>query len=206
MPGGSVRIADNAEILLKGGMVFKGYWHNDAATADAFDGEWFRTGDLGSLDDEGFLRITGRMKELIVTAGGKNVQPAGLEDLIRANPLVSQCMVIGDAKPFIACLVTLDLEEVPNWAARRGVEITGDPVASVKDHPELKAAIQPSIDEANGTVSRAESIREWRILDRDFSIDSGELTPSLKVKRAIVLERWDDVVNDIYGESRMAAR
>jgi len=206
MPGGSVRIAENGEILLKGGMIFKGYWHNDAATADAFDGEWFRTGDLGSLDDDGFLRITGRMKELIVTAGGKNVQPAGLEDVIRANPLVSQCMVIGDAKPFIACLVTLDVEEVPNWAARHGVDVTDDPVAAVKDNPQLKAAIQPTIDEANGTVSRAESIREWRILERDFSIDGGELTPSLKVKRAIVLERWGDVVNDIYGESRMAAR
>jgi long-chain acyl-CoA synthetase len=206
MPGGSVRIADNGEVLLKGGMIFKGYWHNDGATAAAFDDEWFRSGDLGSLDDHGFLRITGRMKELIVTAGGKNVQPAGLEDIIRANPLVSQCMVIGDAKPFIACLVTLDVDEVPNWAGRNGVVLGPDPIISVVGNGVLTAAIQATIDQANATVSRAESIREWRILDRDFSIESGEMTPSLKVKRTVVLDRWAQVVNEIYGESRMAAR
>ncbi len=206
LPGGSVRIAESGEILVKGGMVFGGYLHNDAATAEALDDGWLRTGDLGTLDDDGFLRITGRMKELIVTAGGKNVQPAGLEDIIRANPHVSQCMVIGDAKPFIACLVTLDAEELPSWAASNGVTLGADPVASVKDNTALRAAIQVSIDQANATVSRAESIREWRILDRDFSIEGGEMTPSLKVKRSVVLDRWVDVVNDIYGESPMAAR
>jgi long-chain acyl-CoA synthetase len=205
MPGGSVRIADSGEILLKGGMIFRGYWHNDTATTEAFDGPWFRSGDLGSLDDHGFLRITGRMKELIVTAGGKNVQPAGLEDIIRANPLVSQCMVIGDAKPFIACLVTLDADELPNWAGRNGVALGADPIASVIDNAQLTATIQTTIDKANATVSRAESIREWRILERDFSIESGEMTPSLKVKRAVVLDRWSQVVNEIYGESRMTA-
>jgi long-chain acyl-CoA synthetase len=199
MPGGSVQISPGGEVLVRGGMVFKGYWNNEAATRDAFEGDWLHTGDLGSLDDDGFLTITGRIKELIVTAGGKNVQPAGLEDVIRASPLVSQCMVIGDAKPFIACLVTLDVDELPNWARVHDVTLGADPVASVKDLPALRADLQAAIDQANATVSRAESIRVFRILDRDFSIDGGEMTPSLKVKRSVVLDRWADVVSDIYS-------
>jgi long-chain acyl-CoA synthetase len=207
LPGTTIRITDEGEIVAKGGQVFKGYHNNPDATAESFDADgWFRTGDLGALDDDGFLRITGRMKELIITAGGKNVQPAGLEDTIRANPLVSQCMVIGDAKPFIACLVTLDVDELRPWCKQHGIEVGDDLIASVKDDARLRASIQSSIDEANATVSRAESIREWRILDTDFTVESGEMTPSLKVKRKVVLERYGDVISDIYGETdRMAA-
>jgi long-chain acyl-CoA synthetase len=203
MPGGSVRIAEGGEVLLKGGMVFRGYWGNDDATAAAFDDGWFCTGDVGRLDDDGFLHITGRIKELLVTAGGKNVQPAGLEDVIRSNSLVSQCMVIGDAKPFIACLITLDQEELPNWAGREGITLTPgtNAVVALRDNPHLRASLQKSIDEANATVSKAESIREFRVLDDDFSIETGEMTPSLKVKRRVVLEKYAKVVDEIYASS-----
>jgi long-chain acyl-CoA synthetase len=202
-PGASVHIADDGEVLLKGGMVFRGYWKNEEATAAAFteDG-WFKSGDLGSLDEDGFLSITGRKKELIITAGGKNVQPAVLEDTIRASAVISQCMVIGDAKPFVAALVTLDPEELPNWAARHGKTLSpdDDPVLALRDDPDLRAAVQEAVDRANQHVSKAEAIREFRILDSDFSIEQGELTPTLKVKRTVVLERYADAVKSIYGD------
>ena len=166
LPGVTLRIAEDDEVLIKGGVVFKGYWRNDEATAAASIDGWLATGDLGSLDEEGFLRITGRKKDLIITAGGKNVQPAELEDAVQASPLVSQCVVVGDGRPFIGALVTLDPEELAGWAQRQGrpwlpaeqliEQLAGDPT--------LRAAIQPSIDDANKLVSRAESIREFRVL------------------------------------------
>ena len=168
LPGVTLRIAEDDEVLIKGGVVFKGYWRNDEATAAASNDGWLATGDLGSLDEEGFLRITGRKKDLIITAGGKNVQPAELEDAVQASPLVSQCVVVGDGRPFIGALVTLDPEELAGWAQRQGrpwlpaeqliEQLAGDPT--------LRAAIQPSIDDANKLVSRAESIREFRVLPR----------------------------------------
>ncbi|HEX9260764.1 MAG TPA: long-chain fatty acid--CoA ligase [Acidimicrobiales bacterium] len=203
VPGASVAIGDDGEVLLKGGMVFRGYWRNDEATASVFNEEgWFKTGDLGSLDDEGFLFITGRKKELIITAGGKNVQPAMLEDRIRANPLVSQCLVLGDGKPFIAALVTLDGEELIGWGARHGRTFLGPEhaVMELKDSSEVIAEVQKAINDANTFVSKAEAIREFRILDGDLTIENGSLTPTLKVKRNLVLAKYEDLVKDIYGE------
>jgi long-chain acyl-CoA synthetase len=199
LPGMSVRIADDGEVLLKGANVFTGYWHNDEATAEALTGDgWFHTGDLGALDEQGFLTITGRKKEIIVTAGGKNVAPAVLEDRIRAHPLVSQCMVIGDKQPFIACLVTIDAEVLPGWLAGKG-RPADTALASLLDDAELAAAVQVAIDDANRAVSRAEAIRSFRILPHDFTIEGGELTPTLKVKRNVVAQHYAQVIAEIYS-------
>jgi len=195
LPGSSVRIAEDGEVLLKGGQIFRGYWQNDAATAEVLlDDGWFASGDIGELDDEGFLRITGRKKDLIVTAGGKNVAPAVLEDLVRADRLISQCVVVGDAKPFIACLVTLDDEELPAFAEQHGLA-TGD---DLTEAPAVKEAVQGAIDHANAAVSHAEAIRAFRILPHDFSVEGGELTPSMKVRRPKVMEQYADVIAGIY--------
>ena len=197
IPGVTVRIADDGEVLIKGEHIFQGYWNNEAATAESIQDGWFHSGDIGELDDDGFLRITGRKKELIVTAGGKNVAPAVLEDRIRAHALVSQCMVVGDDKPFIGALVTIDPEAFPRWAEDN--EKAGE-VADLTADDDLKAVVQEAIDDANATVSKAESIREFRILPEDFSIEGGEMTPTLKVKRAVVAERYASTIRDIYGE------
>ncbi len=185
LPGVTVRIADDGEILCRGDIVFPGYWHNPDATAEAIDADgWFHSGDLGALDSDGFLTITGRKKEIIVTAGGKNVAPAVLEDRIRAHALVSQCMVIGDREPFIAALITIDEEAL----------------AALPQPPEdLRAEIQSAVDEANKAVSKAEAIKVFRILPRDFTEATGELTPSLKVKRAVVMKEYAGEIDAIYG-------
>ncbi len=197
-PGFTIRIADDGEVLAKGPGIFQGYWANPDATDEVIDDEgWFHTGDIGELDDEGFLRITGRKKELIVTAGGKNVAPLVLEDAIRAHPLVSQAMVVGDAKPFIAALVTIDPEFFEAWAQQHGKEGT---IADLVDDPDLKAEIQKAIDAANALVSKAEAVKAFRILPVDFTIEGGELTPTLKVKRRIVSERFADAIASIYGD------
>jgi long-chain acyl-CoA synthetase len=164
----------------------------------AIDGDgWFHSGDIGVLDHEGFLSITGRKKEIIVTAGGKNVAPAVLEDRIRAYPLISQVVVVGDAKPFIAALITIDEDALPEWASANGKSSTD--LSVLLDDPDLAAAIQDAIDEGNVAVSRAESIRAYRILPHDLSVERGELTPTLKVRRTLVTERYKGVVADIYG-------
>jgi long-chain acyl-CoA synthetase len=193
LPGVTVRIADDGEILMKGPNVFAGYLHNDAATAETFRDGWLLTGDVGELDDEGYLRVTGRKKELIVTAGGKNVAPAVLEDRLRAHPLISQCMVVGEGKPYIACLVTLDEEALDAWQARRP-RLANASTADLIGDAELIAEIQGAVDEANKAVSRAESIRRFRILPVDFTEQNGHLTPSLKVRRGVVLK---DLASDI---------
>ncbi len=205
VPGASVKIADDGEILLAGGMVFDGYWRNDEATAESLrDDGWFATGDIGEIDDEGYLRITGRKKELIVTAAGKNVAPALLEDAIRAHPLVSQALVMGDQRPFIAALVTLDVEELTKWAEAHGAHVSsaGELTRELLDDERqaLRNEVQTAIDRANAQVSRAESVREFRILRHDFTVESGELTPTLKLRREIVLERQTEVVASIYGD------
>ncbi len=197
LPGVSVRVADDGEILIQGANVFRGYHGNDAATAEAVRGDWFHTGDLGDVDSEGFLRITGRKKEILVTAGGKNVAPAVLEDRLRAHPLVSQCIVVGDGKPFIAALVTLDEEMYPAWSANHGLE--GVPFASARTDERVLAEIQTAVDDANTAVSKAESIRKFAILDLDFTEDSGHLTPSLKLKRNVVMRDFGDEVDSLYG-------
>jgi long-chain acyl-CoA synthetase len=195
--GVTIRIADDGEILARGEVIFTGYWNNPAATAEAIDADgWFHTGDLGDLDDQGFLRITGRKKEIIVTAGGKNVAPAVLEDRVRAHPLVSQCMVVGDRRPFIAALITIDPEALPGWLAGRSQPDT--PVTRLRDDAALRAEIQAAIDDANRAVSQAEAIKVFRILPRDFTEATGELTPSLKVRRAVVMKEYADEIDTIY--------
>jgi long-chain acyl-CoA synthetase len=200
LPGARVRIAEDGEILLKGPNVFPGYWHNEAATAEALAGGWFASGDLGALDDEGFLTVTGRKKELIVTAGGTNVAPAVLEDRLRAHPLISQCMVVGDGRQFVACLVTLDPEALQHWARQHGRPADAGP-EQLRDDPELIAEIQSAVDEANKAVSRAESIRKFRILGSDFTEANGQLTPSLKVRRSVVAKDYAAEIEALYGNS-----
>jgi long-chain acyl-CoA synthetase len=200
LPGVAIRIADDGEVLVKGNNVFTRYRNNETATAEAFVDGWFRTGDIGELDDDGFLRITGRKKELLVTAGGKNVAPAVLEDRLRASPLVSQCIVVGDQKPFIAALVTLDAEMLPAWTRNHGLgELT---VEQARTHEVVLAEVQKAVDEANKAVSRAESIRRFTILPGDFTEDNGYLTPSLKLKRNIVMKDYTDQVEALYSGPR----
>ena len=198
IPGSGVRIADDGEILLTGPHVFPGYWHNPEATAEAFDADgWFRTGDIGELDERGFLRITGRKKEIIVTAAGKNVAPAVLEDRLRAHPLVSACMVVGDNRPYIAALVTLDREALPGWLAAHG-RPADTPLAQLADDPVVVGAVQEAVDDANQAVSKAEAIKRFVILPVDFTEEGGQLTPTLKLKRGAVLDDFSAAVDSLY--------
>ncbi|MDM8085459.1 AMP-binding protein [Cellulomonas cellasea] len=196
LPGTAVRIAPDGEVEVKGPHVFLGYHHNEAATAEAFNDGWFRTGDLGALDDDGFLQITGRKKEIIVTAAGKNVAPAVLEDRLRSHPLISQVVVVGDARPFIGALVTIDPEGLPGWLLAHGrAEMT---VAEASVDPEVLASIQKGVERANRAVSRAESIRKYRILDTDLTIANGYLTPKLSVRRAQVVKDFAGEIDALY--------
>ena len=199
LPGVSVRIAEDGEVLTSGPNVFIGYWRNDRATAEALtpDG-WLCTGDVGELDDEGFLRLTGRKKEMIVTAGGKNVAPAVLEDQIRAHPLVSQCLVVGDGRPYVACLITLDPESLDGWKARHS-RPAGTTIADLTGDPDLIAEIQTAVDQANKAVSRAESIKRFRLLACDFTEQDGYLTPSLKVRRNVVTKDFAVDIEALYS-------
>jgi long-chain acyl-CoA synthetase len=194
-PGVTVRIAEDGEILMRGEHIYRGYWHNQAATDEAMGDGWFHSGDIGEIDDAGFVRITGRKKELIVTAGGKNVAPAVLEDRLRAHRLVSQCMVVGDQKPYIACLVTIDAEAVAPWATAKGKPTD---VASLVHDPDLLAEIQTGVDEANKAVSKAEAIRRFAILPVDWTEEGGQLTPSLKLKRSVVMQEFAKDVEALY--------
>ena len=196
LPGISVRLDEDGEILIKGIGLFRGYHNNPAATAEALDDGWLRSGDLGSLDDDGFLRITGRKKELIVTAGGKNVAPAVLEDRLRGHPLVSQVLVVGDGRPCIGALITLDAEMLPLWLAGHGLEDM-DPVEAASD-PRVRAALERAVARANEAVSRAESIRTFTVLPGDFTVANGLLTPSLKVRRAQAQERFAEEIDALY--------
>jgi long-chain acyl-CoA synthetase len=199
IPSVTVRIADDGEILAAGPNVFAGYWHNEAATKEMVDPDgWLHTGDLGELDEDGYLRVTGRKKDIIVTAGGKNVAPAVLEDRLRAHPLVSQCMVVGDGRPYVACLVTLDEEAIGPWQARHP-NLAGASLAELAEAPELIAEIQSAVDEANKAVSRAESIRRFRVLPVDFTEQNGYLTPSLKVRRGVVAKDFAADIDKLYA-------
>ncbi|MET1000100.1 MAG: AMP-binding protein, partial [Marmoricola sp.] len=196
LQGTSVRVADDGELLFRGGQVFAGYWHNDEATAQAKDAKgWFHTGDVGEIDDEGFVRITGRKKEILVTAGGKNVAPAVIEDRLRAHALVDQCIVVGDGRPFIAALVTLDPETIPAWAEREGK--TTD-LSRLVDDPDLRAEIEAAVEDANTAVSKAESIRKFAIVPASWTEEGGQLTPSLKLKRNVVMREHRDDVDALY--------
>ncbi len=197
LPGTSIRIADDGEILIQGVGVFACYHDNDAATRECIVDGWFHTGDLGSLDEDGYLKITGRKKEILVTAGGKNVAPAVLEDRLRAHPLVSQCIVVGDLKPFIAALVTIDEEMWPSWASNHGLE--GVSFEQAGSNPKVLEAIQHAVDRANEAVSKAESIRRFAVLPGDFTEANGYLTPSLKLKRNVVMKDFAEDVEALYG-------
>ncbi|MGV9245837.1 AMP-dependent synthetase/ligase [Streptomyces sp. NPDC003710] len=197
LPCSTVRIAEDGEVLLRGEHLFTGYWNNQEATAAALVDGWFHTGDIGSLDEEGYLRITGRKKEIIVTAGGKNVAPAVIEDRIRAHALIAECMVVGDGKPFVAALVTIDEEFLPRWAEQNN-KPKGVSPAELRDDPELLAEIQRAVDDGNAAVSKAESVRKFRILDAQFSMASGHLTPSLKLKRNVVLRDFAEEIEGLY--------
>lgn len=197
LPGVGVRIADDGEIQVRGIDVFKEYWRNPEATAEAFDGDWFKTGDLGSFDEEGFLTITGRKKEIIVTAGGKNVAPAVLEDPIRANPIVGQVVVVGDQKPFIAALITLDSEMLPTWLGNNGLD-KNMTLEEASKNSAVRAEVQKAIDHANKAVSRAESIRKFTILPTEWTEASGHLTPKLSIKRNVIMTDFASDVDAIY--------
>ncbi|MFD1811724.1 AMP-dependent synthetase/ligase [Rhodococcus gannanensis] len=187
MGGNAVRIAPDGEIELSGGVVFGGYWKNDAATDAVFDGPWFRTGDLGSIDEDGYLTITGRKKDLLITAGGKNVSPGPMEDRMRSHELVSQAVVVGDGRPFIGALVTLDADALARWRAANG------------EGADVRAAVQTVIDDANSLVSHAEAVKKFVILDHDLTEENGALTATLKIKRNVVSERYRDEIETLYS-------
>jgi long-chain acyl-CoA synthetase len=199
IPGTSVKIAEDGEVLLRGPIVMEGYWQNPAANDEVFDSErWFKSGDLGKLDEDGFLYIVGRKKELIVTAGGKNVAPAVLEDRLRAHPLVSQCMVVGDNQPFIAALVTLDPDALKGWVANNKKD--GASIGDLVNDPDLIAVIQTAVDEANKAVSKAESIRKFTLLSTDFTIAAGHLTAKLSVKRHVVAKEFAKEIDALFAK------
>ncbi|KAB1643967.1 AMP-dependent synthetase/ligase [Gulosibacter chungangensis] len=199
LPGCAVRIDDDGEILTKGVNIFREYWKNEEATREAFteDG-WFHTGDIGQLDSEGYITITGRKKDIIVTAGGKNVAPGIFEDQIRADAIVGECMVVGDGRPFVAALITLDPEMLPKWLELQGLSASM-PLSEAAKHPRVRDRLQNLIDRANRSVSRAESIRKFEILDTVFSVEDGTLTPKLSLKRHVALERYADVIDGMYA-------
>jgi long-chain acyl-CoA synthetase len=199
IPGTSVKIAEDGEVLLRGPIVMEGYWQNQAANDEVFDSErWFKSGDLGKLDEDGFLYIVGRKKELIVTAGGKNVAPAVLEDRLRAHPLVSQCMVVGDNQPFIAALVTLDPDALKAWVANNKKD--GASIGDLVNDPDLIAVVQTAVDEANKAVSKAESIRKFTLLSTDFTIAGGHLTAKLSVKRHVVAKEFAKEIDALFAK------
>jgi long-chain acyl-CoA synthetase len=184
-------------LVFKGGQVFEGYWHNDQATADAVDDDgWFHTGDVGEVDDEGFVRITGRKKEIIVTAGGKNVAPAVLEDRLRAHLLIDQCVVVGDGRPFIGVLVTLDRETLTAWAEQHGKPTDFDRLLS---DPDVYAEVEAAVEDANKAVSKAESIRKFTILPDEWTEEGGHLTASLKLRRSVVMRDHVDEIEGLYS-------
>ncbi len=198
-PGASVKVAEDGELMLAGAQIYVGYWNNPTATAEALEPDgWFHSGDIGEIDDQGFVKITGRKKELLVTAGGKNVAPAVLEDRLRGNWLVSQCMVVGDGQPFIAALVTIDPESFPAWLKQTG-KPADSTIASMTNDPDLVAEIQKAVDEANKAVSHAEAIKKFTILPVDWTEEGGQMTPSMKLKRNVVMKEFSSDVDALYS-------
>ena len=195
--GYSVRINDDGEIEFAGPGVFSKYWRNEAATEEAVTDGWFNTGDLGEVDEEGFVSITGRKKDLIVTAGGKNISPGPMEEIIRQDPLISNALVVGDGKPFVGVLVTLDGEELKRWKADRNIPASKK-VSELAQDPALRAEVQDAVNMANATVSRTEAIKKFRILDRDLSEQHDEMTPTMKVKRNVVFQRFQEDIDKLY--------
>lgn len=198
VPGTSIRIADDGEVLIKGGIVFGAYWNNPDATDAALSEEWFATGDLGDLDEDGYLTITGRKKDILVTSGGKNVSPAVLEDRLRSRPPVGQCVVVGDNRPYVAALITLDREDLSHWLYVRGMP-ADTPASELVHDPRIRADVQKVVDHANQAVSRAESIREFALVEGEFTEENGLLTPSLKIKRHAVTAAYAKEIEALYG-------
>ncbi|MEU6915974.1 AMP-dependent synthetase/ligase [Streptomyces olindensis] len=198
VPGTAVRIADDGEVLIKGGIVFTAYWNNPAATGEVLDDGWFATGDLGSLDEDGYLTITGRKKDILVTTGGKNVSPAVLEDRLRSRPPVGQCLVVGDNRPYVAALITLDPEALAHWLAVRKLP-ADTPLSELVHDERLRADVQKAVDHANEAVSRAESIRAFTLVEGDFTEENGLLTPSLKVKRQAATAAYAEQIEALYA-------
>jgi long-chain acyl-CoA synthetase len=197
LPGVEVKIADDGEVLIKGPNIFHGYYKNEEATDEALEGEWLHTGDLGRLDEDGFLFITGRKKDIIITAGGKNITPANLENGLKQNRWISQAVVVGDQRPYLVALITLDPEELPAFAEEHGLKPEDVPKSD-----EMKAEVQSAVDEVNAEVGRVEQIKRFEILPEDLSQETGELTPTLKVKRNVVHEKYADVIDSIYERPR----
>ncbi len=198
IPGCTTRIASDGEVLVKGPMVFQGYWNNETATKEMIDEDgWLHTGDVGVQDDDGFLKITGRKKDLIITSAGKNVAPAVLEDRLRAHFLVSQCLVVGDAKPYVAALVTLDPDAFAQWKSDTGKPADAA-VTDLRDDADLKVTLQAAVDDANKAVSQAEAIKRWVVLADDFTEAGGQLTPTLKVRRNVVMEQCAEDIASLY--------
>ena len=197
LPGCSARIAADGEVEVEGPVVFQGYWQDPQATSEAFDGRWLRTGDLGRADDDGFIYITGRKKELIITAGGKNVMPSVLEDRVREHWMIAECVIIGDRRPYIGALVTLDGDAFARWKQRQG-KPAGALVAELSEDPDLRAVVQVAVDRANTAVSRAEGIKRFRILAGQFEAGA-ELTPTQKVRRAYVLAKYAADAEALYA-------
>jgi long-chain acyl-CoA synthetase len=201
LPGVTLRIADDGEVLARGRNVFGGYWHNDEATAEVIDADgWFHTGDVGELDSDGYLRITGRKKEILVTAAGKNVAPAPLEDTLRAHPLISQAMVVGDGRPFVAALITLDPEALEQWAPANGLSSAAP--AELRADARILAEVQGAVDRANSMVSKPEQIKKFTVLAADVTEESGHLTPTLKVKRNLVAKDFAADIEALYTDDR----
>ena len=197
LPGVEVRIGDDGEILVKGGNVCAGYFRDDVGTAALFDADgWMRSGDLGTLDADGYLRVTGRKKDLIITASGKNIAPQGIETRLEMEPLISKAVVIGEGKPYLTALLTLSLDELARWAEEHGEALD---VEALADDPDLRSEIDVSVQRVNAERSRIEGIKRYRILPHDFTIAGDELTPTLKVKRNVVIERWSDLVEEMYA-------
>jgi len=194
VPGVEVKIGDDGEVLIKGPNIFQGYYKNEEASSETLDQGWLHTGDLGRLDDDGFLYITGRKKDIIITAGGKNITPANLENGLKQNRWISQAVVVGDKRPYLIALVTLDPEEAPAFAAEHGL-----PVESLHESEEMRVEVQKAIDEVNSHVGRVEQIKKFVILDHDLSLETGELTPTLKVKRNVVNDKYAGLVDRVYA-------
>ncbi len=201
VPGTTIRIADDGEVLIKGGVVFGAYWNNPAATDAVLKDDWFATGDLGALDEDGYLTITGRKKDILVTNGGKNVSPAVLEDRLRSRAPVGQCLVVGDNRPYVAALITLDPEALAHWLSVRKLP-ADTPLADLVEDPRLRADVQKAVDHANEAVSRAESIRAFALIEGEFTEDNGLLTPSLKLKRHVVTAAYAEDIEALYAKPK----
>ena len=196
LPGVEIKIADDGEILCRGPHIFREYWRNPEATEETMTDGWLRTGDLGELDDEGYLKITGRKKDIIITAGGKNLTPANIENDLKQSPFISQAVMYGDRKPFPVAMITLDPEEIVPWAQEQGLP---EDIESLAEHEKVHEMIQTELDRANSNYARVEQIKKFTILDHDLSVETGELTPSLKVKRNVIYDRYGDVFESLYS-------